>query len=100
MELTLENAQAAVAKHGTVFFDTDLNPVIPQVGEYFCEFDAAFGAEDDLYLRAELLVRYVGVTTRLIAGTAGVTEKPSHLVVEDGNERDREPYGIILVRQG
>lgn len=100
MELTLENAHAAVAKHGTVFFDAELNPVIPQVGEYFCEFDAAFSAEDDLYLRAELLVQYVGHTTRLVVGGAEVTEQPSHLVVEDGNERDREPYGIILVRQG
>lgn len=29
MKLTLQNAELAVATHGTVFFDAELNPVVP-----------------------------------------------------------------------
>lgn len=33
--------ETAAASAGTFFFDAQLNPVVPEVGQWFCEFDQA-----------------------------------------------------------
>jgi hypothetical protein len=33
-------ASAAVARADTIFFNAQLNPVVPEVGQWFCEYDA------------------------------------------------------------
>ena len=53
--ITYEAARAALAANTTVFFDADLNPVAPEVGQWFCEFDINDDPEVDS-LRDEALV--------------------------------------------
>jgi hypothetical protein len=38
MILTWEQLHAAVLQHDTPYFDVDLNPVTPMVGQWFAEF--------------------------------------------------------------
>lgn len=94
MELTLENALNAASRHGTVFFDADLNPVVPQEGQWFCEFD-----EHDGRLRDEALVEYLGVVAKAVLVNGKFEECPAHSVIPEYAESDREPRGIVLIRQ-
>lgn len=41
-QYTPDRVNAAVKEHGTKFFDKDLNPVVPQHGDWFCEFDLTY----------------------------------------------------------
>lgn len=94
MELNLENALAAASKHKTVFFDAELNPVMPQEGQWFCEFD-----EYDGQLRDEALVEYLGISTKAVLVNGTLEEYQTHAVITEHAESDREPSGIVLIRQ-
>ena len=79
MTLTYTACMAATKQHETIFFDASLNPVSPQDGQWFCEFDVGNGDG----LRDEALVEYVG----------------SGRVMPEGDDEDRYPRGVILILQ-
>lgn len=74
-------AEAAAKQHNTVFFNSDLQPVVPTEGQWFCEFDYRDEMSDEL--RDEALVEYIG----------------DGRVMPEGDEDDRSPRGVILVLQ-
>ena len=94
MELNLANALAAVNQHKTVFFDAELKPVVPQDGQWFCEYDEHAG-----HLRDEAIVEYLGSSTKALYVDGGFVDYPTHSVAEEHAESDREPRGIVLIRQ-
>lgn len=57
--IALAAAQAAVAKHGTKFFDANLQPVVPKARQYFCEFE-----QHGDVLRDEALLECIGEDPR------------------------------------
>lgn len=81
--LTAEKIDAAVAAHKTVFFDADLNPVVPAEGQWFCEFDIILDFEGDAQVRDQALVEYLG----------------EGRVASEVEEYDRAPNGDILILQ-
>lgn len=89
MKFSPDQCRAAVAQHATVFFDADLTPIEPIVGQWFCEFDAYDGASGTESMRDEAMVEFLGMH-------AG---RP--MVAEEGDEaEERRPRGIVLIRQG
>lgn len=94
MKLTLQNAELAVATHGTVFFDAELNPVVPEIGQWFCEFDEYGGK-----LRDEALVEYLGLDTCAVLVDGQIVERPVNWVITEYSEAGRAPHGIVLIRQ-
>jgi hypothetical protein len=81
--LTPERIDAATRVHNTVFFDKDLNPVQPQEGQWFCEFEVVIPEEGDNFVRDQSLVEYVG---------------GGEVAAED-DEFSREPHFDILILQ-
>ncbi len=77
--------KAALAAHGTVFFDRDLKPVTPVEGQWFCEFDLGHTFRDGEHEvpHGEAIVEYVG----------------EGRVVPDGYDCDRRTHGDILILQ-
>ena len=51
-----EQVRSAIAAHGTVFFDSNLNPITPEPGSWFCEFDIIDTYEGNEIVRDEELV--------------------------------------------
>lgn len=96
MQLTIEAAKAAIEQHKTVFFDRNLNPVMPQQGQWFCEFDDENG---DANLIGGALVEYMGLSTKALLEGDTFVEHPSHRVAGDYLDGDREPRGLILILQ-
>jgi len=97
--LTYERIRAATEQHGTVFFDADLNPVQPEPGQWFCEFDCDVDYEGEWFVRDEAFVRYEGLDDRhTLDGDKWVTvQKP--VVWPEGADECREPAGYILIAQ-
>lgn len=70
MSINTQAALDAVRTHGTVFFDANLQPVVPTPGQWFCEFYDAHGAP---------MLR--------------------HLVSAEHADDARRPQGLVLVLQ-
>jgi hypothetical protein len=97
--LTYERIDAATKLHNTVFFDGDLNPVVPREGQWFCEFDCDVDHEGEWFVRDEAFVEYAGLSeTSMWDGEKFVT-RPSHRVLPEGGDCDREPRGYVLIAQ-
>lgn len=98
-------ASAAVASAGTVFFDGQLNPVVPEVGQWFCEFDDEFDAGESGTLRDGALVEYLGPDHGVTWNDKAKEFLPygdpmlRHLVCTEYGDDPRRPWGLILVRQ-
>ena len=73
----------AASANGARFFDGELNPVVPVVGEWFAEFEPF---EHESFWDADL-VQVVEVEGRV-------------LVLPEGDDECRPPRGIALIRQG
>lgn len=95
----------AVARHDTRFFDMQLNPIVPQPGQWFCEYDDEYDEGQSGVLRDEAMVEYVGrddsaawcsVEKRFVPW--GKT-RDQHLVAPEHGDGERRPKGLILVRQ-
>lgn len=94
---TLVQAREAVARHGTVFFDGDLNPVTPEPGDWFCEFEVDYAPDREV--RDGDLVRYEGKGERsTLDGDTWVTVMRD-MVWPEGADECREPGGLVLIRQ-
>ena len=95
---------AATKAHGTLFFDADLNPVVPQEGQWFCEYHLEIPEEGDDYMTDGNLVEYLGPCDNYVindAGEAAPYGKPAerHRVRPEYADDDRRPRGEILIRQ-
>jgi hypothetical protein len=90
-----EQVQAA-CKTAHLFFDADLNPVTPQVGEWYCEVDWDTDIDGDDFVTEGALVRYEGTS---ISTLTDGTSQARHRVTPDGDDEDRTPQGMVLVRQ-
>lgn len=95
----------AVERHRTLFFDASLNPVTPQPGQWFCEYDDDFDLGESNFCRDEALVEYVGPDESVCWSNEVNDFVPHgdpinrHLVSVDGGEDTRRPRGRILIRQ-
>lgn len=84
---------------GTIFFDRDLQPIVPQPGQWFAEFD---GDHEGLY--GEAIVEYIGPCDAVVwddqqqAFVHYGAPMTRHLVCEEGGTA-RRPKGLILIRQ-
>ena len=98
-------ALRAIETHGTIFFDIDLQPVVPQPGQWFCEFDDQYLPEDSETLRDEAIVEYLGPCEAQVFSQEHAAfipygdPKRRHRVATEYSESDRRPNGVILVRQ-
>jgi hypothetical protein len=98
-------ARAAVASARTVFFDGQLNPVAPEVGQWFCEFDDEFDDGEYGTLRDGDLVEYLGPDDSATWNDEAKEFLPygdpmlRHLVCTEYGDEPRRPRGLILVRQ-
>lgn len=97
MRLTPDTIRAAVARHETGWFDMNLNPVVPQVGQRFSEVEVGEADEGNATVFEEGEVTYGGFQQRTtFNGHRWVTETVE--VVWD--DRDvRTPRGEILILQ-
>ena len=68
-------ALRAIETHGTIFFDIDLQPVVPQPGQWFCEFDDQYLPEDSETLRDEAIVEET-LMSHLLKSNCLVTNQP------------------------
>lgn len=97
--------QAAIAQHGTIFFDAELNPVTPQAGQWFCEYELIIPEEGDDYLSDQALVEYVGPDDTVVWCDKANAFVPygdpirRHRVAPEHSDGDRRVLGEILVRQ-
>ena len=96
MILTPENIRAAVVRHETIFFDADLQPIRPQPGQWFCEYDIELAEDGDEILRDGALVEFVDTElARYSDGQALIR----HWVTTEYSDNWREPRGEALIRQ-
>ena len=79
-----QQAREAVARHSTLFFDSALQPVVPIVGQWFCEFDVYDTADGQEFARDEALVEFLG---------------GHHVAPEGDYDDERRPSGLLLVLQ-
>jgi hypothetical protein len=101
LQLTPENIRAACADHETIFFDGDLNPVLPKPGQWFCEFDLVLTEEGNEIVRDEALVEYQGLEdqTTFNSFLERWTTSKVDVVWDEQSDRVRQPNGWILIRQ-
>lgn len=98
-----QNAKDAVKAHGTVFFTSNLAPVTPRIGQWFCEFDLR--EDDNSTLQDEDLVEYCGPDDSMTFGDHGaiIPAEPNparrHLVRPDGWDCARRVSGLVLILQ-
>lgn len=87
----------AVMRHDSIFFDEDLNPVIPQPGEYFVEYEEE-EFTDNLLDRA--MVQYVGPDNVPLGALSGFAppRRQRHLVLPEYQSSPRSPKGVLLIR--
>ena len=99
-----KQAEAAVQTHGTIFFDSNMNPVTPVMGMWFCEFDDEYSHDPD-QLRDESLVEYLGECESKVcdnqAGEFVAYGAPMfrHRVMPENADSDRRPCGVVLIKQ-
>lgn len=92
--ITSQAATTAVEQHGTIWFDANLNPVTPCVGQWFCEFDEY----DDETLLDGAFVCYEGESFEHVScGDQLVPVMRQTVSTEDGDVRP--PRGVLLIRQ-
>ena len=96
MILTPDNIRAAVVRHETIFFDADLQPIVPQPGQWFCEYDIDFSWEGNEILREGSLVEFVA--TGVVRYSDG-EQLIRHWVATEYSDDCREPRGEALIRQ-
>lgn len=99
MRLTAQNLRAAIAG-GAVYFDANLNPVEPQVGQWFCELDIVTEDGDEI-IEGGALVEFLGADTQYVWSQAeqdfvGIQR---HLVCDESAEDARAPHGVALMLQ-
>ena len=98
MRLTIAAINAAVAAHGGPFFDCDLRPVVPVVGQWFCEYSQDCDYEGRDRVRDEALVEYLGPDEQHTFGPNGLETRTVHIVAEDGGDC-RQPREQCLILQ-
>lgn len=96
-QFTPSQVDAAIKFHGTIFFDRNLNPVLPQVGQWFCEYEQVTPEEGEPFIRDEALVEYCGPSEA--GGWSGSPVRVVHRVQPDGSDCDRNTDALFLVRQ-
>lgn len=95
----------AVEKHGTVFFDMNLNPVEPQVGQWFCEYDDEWDLGESNFVRDGALVEYLCPDDHVTWSDEAKEFVPygdpmlRHLVCTEYSDEPRRPQGRILILQ-
>ena len=96
MILTPDNIRAAVVRHETSCFDAELQPIVPQPGQWFCEYDIDLAEEGNEILRDGALVEFVETeVARYSDGQALIR----HWVTTEYSDNWREPRGEALIRQ-
>lgn len=97
-QFTPAQVNAAIKAHGTIFFDADLNPVVPQERQWFCEYEHVIPETDDpAFMRDEALVEFVETAEyRFSDGTPCVR----HMVYDEQADECRLARGCVLIRQG
>ena len=96
MILTPDNIRAAVVRHETIFLDAELQPIVPQPGQWFCEYDILFADEGNEILSEGALVEFV--ETEVARYTDG-EQLVRHWVTTEYSDECREPIGEALIRQ-
>lgn len=95
----------AVEKHGTVFFDMNLNPVVPDVGQWFCEYDDEWDLGESNFVRDGAIVEYLGPDDHVAWNSEAQEFTPygdpmlRHLVATEYSDEPRRPQGRILILQ-
>ncbi len=97
--ITPERIHEAMQKHGTIFFDHALNPVQPEEGQWFCEYEIFLGFGGEELVREGAIVEYLGVSLTYVLDGDRFVERPSHRVQTEYSDTDREPVGDALIRQ-
>lgn len=104
MSINSQAAIEAVHTHGTVFFDGNLQPVVPQPGQWFCEFDDG-DCDEGQELRDEAFVKYVGPDESVCWDAQLNDFAPHgapmlrHLVSPEHDDDARRPRGVVLILQ-
>lgn len=96
MILTPDNIRAAVVRHETIFFDADLQPIVPQPGQWFCEYDIELAEEGNEILRDGAIVEFVETE---VASYSDGEQIVRHWVTNEYSDDWREPRGWALIRQ-
>ena len=95
----------AVMRADTRFFDAQLNPVVPQPGQWFVEYDDEYDEGQSGVLRDEAMVEYVGPDDSAAWCSEAKRFVPwgksrdQHIVAPEHSDGVRRPRGVILVRQ-
>lgn len=95
----------AVMRHDTRFFDMELNPVVPQPGQWFCEYDDEYDYGKSGVLRDGSMVEYVGPDEGAAWCDVEQRFRPwgeprdQHLVGPEYSDGVRRPRGVILILQ-
>jgi len=95
---THEQVKAAIKQHSTMFFDGNLQPVVPQEKQWFCEFHICEG-RDGFEVRDEAIVEYLGTSNACYFVGKELVNYVDHRVASEYDEADRRPHGDILVLQ-
>lgn len=96
------NAAQIIAAEATkaIFFNVNLEPVVPLVGDWFCEMDWDTDFEGDDFVREGSLVEYLGEDeSHTFAPDGSLVTRKCHRVMEDDADSDREPRTLCLIRQ-
>lgn len=101
MSITAEVLRGAEATKAIFFVQTDagLQAVEPKEGDWFCEYDWDVDYEGDDFLSAGAMVEYAGLSESVTFEGGKAVSRPSHRVVPEGDDCDREPSTLVLVRQ-
>jgi hypothetical protein len=87
--LTIEQLHAAVLQHDTIYFDANLNPVVPQIGQWFVEL--TLDVIDDRVVEGDI-VEIVDVNDDGLQGVVA-------LVAAEGDEECRGNRADVLILQ-
>lgn len=93
MKITPDTLLAAVARHETIFLNADLEPVVPQAGQWFVELSIELADEGNEIVYEGELVEFVETTDVLVGN--GIV-RCSFVSSGDGSRR---PFGDALILQ-
>jgi hypothetical protein len=87
--ITIDQLQDAVLQHGTIYFDANLNPVVPQMGKWFVEL--TLDVEDGRVVEGDI-VEIVDVNDDGLQGTFA-------LVAAENEDECRVSRADVLILQ-